>query len=107
MCIGNVHGHYRRPPVLDFARLEEIHRRISLPLVLHGASGLPAEMIQRAIELGVRKINVNTEVRDAYIQTLRENLANAQTPELIALMTSAVESMQAVVQAKIRLFSSH
>jgi len=106
VCIGNVHGHYRSAPVLDFNRLEEVRRRVHIPLVLHGASGLPDEMIRRAIELGVRKFNVNTEVRDAYVQSLKQDLAGSQTPDLISMMTNAVRSMQVVIRAKIRLFGT-
>ena len=63
ICIGNVHGHYRTEPRLDFKRLAAIHDCVNIPLVLHGTSGLPDAMITRAVELGVSKFNVNTEVR--------------------------------------------
>ena len=79
---------------------------VETPLVLHGASGLPAEMIFRSIELGVRKINVNTEVRAAYIHSLKESLSRPAKPDLIDLMQTAVTAMQAIVADKIRLFGS-
>jgi tagatose 1,6-diphosphate aldolase GatY/KbaY len=53
VTIGNVHGEYKSPPRLDFPRLERIRRNLSLPLVLHGASGKPEAMISQSIALGV------------------------------------------------------
>jgi tagatose 1,6-diphosphate aldolase GatY/KbaY len=106
VCIGNVHGHYRGEPALDFERLERLRASVPIPLVLHGASGLPAPLVRRAIELGVCKLNVNTEVRDAYIQALAAGLAAGARPDLLDLMAGAIDAMRAVVAAKLRLFGS-
>ena len=106
VCIGNVHGRYRTEPNLDFDRLAAIRQAVPVPLVLHGASGLPAGMVQRAIALGVRKFNVNTEVREAYVQTLRDCVQAPKSPDLLDLMQRAEAAMQAVVIEKLRLFGS-
>jgi tagatose 1,6-diphosphate aldolase GatY/KbaY len=106
VCIGNVHGRYHTEPRLDFERLKAIREGVPVPLVLHGASGLPEAMIRHSIALGVRKFNVNTEVRQAYLATLKELLDSPRTPDLVELMQSAVEAMKAVVIEKIRLFGS-
>lgn len=106
ICIGNVHGHYRTPPTLDFDRLAAIRERVAVPLVLHGASGLPDAQIRRAIALGVCKFNVNTEVREAYSTALRAALTDRPAPELLDLMRGAVAAMRAVVTEKLRLFGS-
>jgi tagatose 1,6-diphosphate aldolase GatY/KbaY len=106
VCIGNVHGHYRGAPQLDFARLERLRWTVPIPLVLHGASGLPAPMVRRAIELGVCKLNVNTEVRDAYLAALADGVSAGERPDLLELMRAATDAMQAVVAAKLRLFGS-
>lgn len=106
VCIGNVHGRYRGEPVLDFARLAAIRERVPVPLVLHGASGLAAGMIQQAIALGVRKFNVNTEVREAYLSTLKARLNEPKMPDLLDVMQSAIAAMQDVVAGKMRLFGS-
>jgi tagatose 1,6-diphosphate aldolase GatY/KbaY len=106
VCIGNVHGPYRGEPRLDFDRLAAIRGATDLPLVLHGASGLPAPAIERSIALGVCKFNVNTEVRAAYIAALRGQLAGAGSPDLVDLLREAVGAMAAVVAEKIRLFGS-
>lgn len=104
VCIGNVHGRYRSEPQLDFARLAAIQRAVSVPLVLHGASGLPEHMVQQAIALGVRKFNVNTEVREAYVTALRSRLAAPGTPDILDVMRHAETAMQEVVGAKLQLF---
>jgi tagatose 1,6-diphosphate aldolase GatY/KbaY len=106
VCIGNVHGRYQGEPALDFARLAAIRKQVSVPLVLHGASGLPAGMIHQAIALGVRKFNVNTEVREAYLTTLKARLNEPKMPDLLDVMQSAIAAMQDVVAGKMRLFGS-
>lgn len=66
VAIGNVHGIYKKMPRLDFGRLTEIKKKVKVPLVLHGASGFSKAEIQRAIGLGVVKVNYNTELRLAW-----------------------------------------
>jgi tagatose 1,6-diphosphate aldolase GatY/KbaY len=106
VCIGNVHGPYTTEPQLDFARLEAIRSEVSVPLVLHGASGLSRSLIERSIGFGVAKFNVNTEVRCAYLASLRRSLAGNGSPELLETLKSAVAAMQQVVREKLRLFGS-
>ena len=103
ICIGNVHGRYAGEPHLDFARLEQIRNAVDIPLVLHGASGLPESAIRRSIELGVCKFNVNTEVRRAYVQTLKRIPADA---DLLDIMTQAVLAMKLIIRQKLQLFGS-
>jgi tagatose 1,6-diphosphate aldolase GatY/KbaY len=106
VCIGNVHGRYRTEPRLDFERLAAIRAAVSVPLVLHGASGLLESMVRRSIELGICKFNVNTEVRGAYLSSLKRYLDTTPSPDLLPLMTEAIAAMQAVVAEKLRLFGS-
>lgn len=73
--IGNAHGIYKGTPNLDFQRLEACRKLGAPPLVLHGGSGIPEDMIKKAISLGIRKINVATEVRLAFMEGLEEALA--------------------------------
>ena len=77
VSIGNVHGRYASPPRLDWDRLERIRGCIDVPLSLHGASGLSDEDVRRAIGLGVRKVNFNTELREQYPSCLNERLPAA------------------------------
>jgi tagatose 1,6-diphosphate aldolase GatY/KbaY len=105
VAVGNVHGHYSGAPELDWARLEEVRERLSVPLSLHGASGLPADDLERAVSLGVTKFNVNTELRAAYFRQLGEDLgARAATLNLKSLGDGVVEAVQEVVEAKLSAF---
>jgi tagatose 1,6-diphosphate aldolase GatY/KbaY len=106
VCIGNLHGPYQQPPDLDFDRLAAIQRRLPIPLVLHGTSGLPDGMIQRAIALGVCKFNVNTELREACLQAAQAYLSTSAKMELVELMEAVIRAMQVPVLAKLRLFGS-
>ncbi len=71
ISIGTQHGHYRGEPHIDFKRLEEIRRRVDIPLVLHGGSGTGAENIRRAVHGGIRKINVFTDIIKPYLKASR------------------------------------
>lgn len=106
VCIGNVHGTYRGEPQLDFARLDAIRRAVDVPLVLHGASGLPEAMIRRAIELGVCKFNVNTELREAYRAAVRSELERSAQADVLDMMRATTRAMQQVVENKLELFGS-
>lgn len=75
VAIGTAHGLYQGTPELDFTRLKQIRDRVSVPLVLHGASGLPDADIQQAIRLGVCKVNVATELKIAFSDALKQHLA--------------------------------
>lgn len=105
VCIGNIHGQYRSEPQLDFARLAAIQQLLDIPLVLHGASGLPEGMIRRSIELGVYKCNVNTELREAYRAAVRSELDRSAQADVLDMMRATTRAMQQVVENKLRLFS--
>jgi tagatose 1,6-diphosphate aldolase GatY/KbaY len=102
VAIGNVHGIPAAPVALDLERLEAIADRVAVPLVLHGASGLDDEQVLAAIELGVAKINVNTELRRA----LRAGLAEAShdRDDLPSLLGPATRAVERVAREKIRLY---
>ncbi|KAI7986264.1 L-threonate dehydrogenase [Camellia lanceoleosa] len=105
VCIGNVHGKYPATgPNLRLDLLKDLYALCSkkgVCLVLHGASGLSRELIKECIEQGVRKFNVNTEVRKAYM----DSISHPQK-DLIHVMVSAKEAMKGVVAEKMRLFGS-
>jgi len=112
VSIGNIHGIFKsnKNPHLFLDRLEEINNAVGdkVGLVLHGGSGTPEDDLKKAIELGVVKVNINTELRLAYSKTLREFIQNnpkETTPYKI--MPSVVEAIQMVVEDKIRLFKSN
>jgi tagatose 1,6-diphosphate aldolase GatY/KbaY len=100
VSIGNVHGHYREPPQLDFERLRSVRRRVDCAISLHGASGLPEEQVRTAIGLGVVKVNVNTELRERYLDTLRDGLDGWMAGAKLGALTTAVRDATAVTVAE-------
>ena len=107
VAIGNAHGFYKGEPKLDFDRLAEIRSKVSIPLVLHGASGIPDHQITRAVESGICKINIDTEVRDAMIRSIQKY--TQENPDQIdprKVFAPAMDAMQAVVERKIEIFRS-
>ena len=74
VAIGTAHGIYKSTPKLDVERLKEIRKVVSVPLVLHGASGLTDESIRACIAEGICKVNFATELRIAYTEGVRETL---------------------------------
>lgn len=75
VAIGTAHGFYKGAPKLDFERLAQLRDTVSVPLVLHGSSGVPDEDVRRAVSLGVCKVNFATELRAAYTEAARQSLS--------------------------------
>ena len=79
---------------------------MSVPLVLHGASGIPDADLRRCVALGVRKINVNTEIRFTLFQSLEQSLRKGvKGYDVTKLLGAAVDAMQATVEERIAVFS--
>jgi len=130
VAIGTSHGAYKfkAEPKLDFERLEAIRQKVKIPLVLHGASGVPSwivekatkygaelggakgipdEHIKKAISLGVAKINIDTDLRLAFTATIREVLANSPKEfDPRKILGPTKEAMKEIVKGKMRLFGS-
>ena len=105
VSIGNAHGWYKGEPELDFDRLKAIRSEVEIPLVLHGASGIPDGMIREACSIGVDKINIDTEIRNAFRQAVAAFVE--ENPDQIdprKILTPARDAMRDVVARKIRLF---
>ncbi|SDC02984.1 fructose-bisphosphate aldolase, class II [Terribacillus halophilus] len=106
-ALGSVHGPYKGEPNLGFDRMEEIFNTTSLPLVLHGGTGIPTKDIQKAITLGTSKINVNTENQISSAKRVREVLAekpNEYDPR--KYLGPAREAIKETVIGKMREFGS-
>ncbi|MEE3951701.1 class II fructose-bisphosphate aldolase [Peribacillus frigoritolerans] len=73
-ALGSVHGPYKGEPNLGFKEMEQIRKKVGLPLVLHGGTGIPIEQIKKSISLGTAKINVNTENQISFTRIAREIL---------------------------------
>jgi len=104
--VGNLHGTYKTPPKLDVERLKMIRRQVGCFFSLHGGSGLLAEDIKEVIKLGVVKININTELRLAFRQTLENVLRGSDEVAIYKIMPPVIAAVQKVVEEKIQLFGS-
>ncbi|MGA2767281.1 MAG: class II fructose-1,6-bisphosphate aldolase [Candidatus Bathyarchaeia archaeon] len=130
VAVGTSHGAYKfkAEPKLDFERLKIISEKLDIPLVLHGASsvpkwiiekaakygaqlegakGIPEEHIQKAISLGIAKINIDTDLRLAFTASVREVLANSPKEfDPRKILGPAKDAMKEVIRGKMRLFGS-
>lgn len=107
IAIGTAHGQYKGTPKLDFERLAKIKELVSVPIVLHGSSGVPDQAIRQAIELGVRKINIDTNIREAFVKGVKDVLAkNPNEIDPRKILGPAKAEMTAIIREKIRLFGS-
>ncbi|MEC0213207.1 class II fructose-1,6-bisphosphate aldolase [Paenibacillus ehimensis] len=107
IAVGTAHGMYAGEPNIRFDIIEKVSKAIPVPVVLHGGSGVPDEMIRKSIEAGVGKINVNTENQVACTQTIREVLnKDAKVYDPRKYLTPARKAMVEVVKSKIQLFGS-
>lgn len=79
MSFGTAHGHYKLPPKLAFDRIEAVHQQTGAYLVMHGGSGVPDEDVKRGIACGIRKVNIDTELREAFLGEIRRQLAAKPT----------------------------
>lgn len=108
IAVGTAHGMYSAEPNIRHDIIEEVTRAIPVPVVLHGGSGVPDEMIKRAIQAGVGKINVNTENQVACTDAIREVLnKDAKVYDPRKYLTPARKAMVEVVRSKIQLFGSN
>lgn len=107
IAVGTAHGMYAGEPNIRFDIIEQVTSQIPVPVVLHGGSGVPEEMIRKAITAGVGKINVNTENQVACTQTIRNVLNNdPKVYDPRKYLIPARDAMIEVVKSKIQLFGS-
>ncbi|MGL5972515.1 MAG: class II fructose-1,6-bisphosphate aldolase [Oscillospiraceae bacterium] len=107
IAIGTAHGVYKGRPNLDFKRLDKIKKLLDIPIVLHGASGICEDDIKKAISLGVNKINIDTDIRQAFsnaVKNVFEKSPDEYDPRKI--LSPAKEAMANVVFEKISMFGS-
>jgi fructose-bisphosphate aldolase class II len=111
--IGNIHGKYPANwQGLSFETLAAVSEKVgAMPLVLHGGTGIPEDMIKRAISLGVSKINVNTECQLAFAAATRQYIEEGK--DLVGkgfdprkILAPGVEAIKATVREKMELFGS-
>jgi fructose-bisphosphate aldolase class II len=105
IAVGTAHGVYKRKPKLDFARIEKIASMLSVPLVLHGGSGLSDDDFRTAIAKGISKVNIFTDINYAAAEAAKKALSDGKLG-LTDLVPCEVEAVKASVEEKMRLFGS-
>jgi fructose-bisphosphate aldolase class II len=106
-AIGNLHGHYPVPKVLDLELLARLRAAIDCNISLHGGSDTPGHYFIEAVKIGVTKVNINSDMRLAYRDTLEKVLAENKTEyAVVKLMGEVIAAVQAVVESKIDTFAS-
>ena len=104
--IGTAHGFYTEAPKIDFRRIEEIHRRTGLPLVMHGGSGVSDEDYHKAINLGIRKVNYYSYMAKAGVEGVKALLAEKNVKYFHELAIAAKDAMAEDVATALRLFAN-
>lgn len=106
-AVGNLHGSYPVPKQLDLDLLKTIREAIPCQISLHGGSGTPGHFFEEAAKIGVSKVNINSDMRKAFRDTLVKVLQeNPDEYAVMKLMPEVVAAVQAVVEERIAIFGS-
>lgn len=107
-AIGNLHGKYPVPKILDLALLKQLREATDCNISLHGGSGTPGHYFREAVQIGVTKININSDMRYAYRTTLEKVMAENPKEFSIAKLIGkeVIPAVQAVVESKLDDFNS-
>lgn len=103
-AVGTAHGLYKLPPNINFSLIDKLSALVNVPLVLHGGSGIPDEMIREAIKKGIAKVNIGTELKVTWAKSMAETLITEQEPWKAALKVR--EAVGQIVAHKISLCGS-
>ena len=107
VAIGTAHGLYKGEPKLDLDRLRDIRKVVDIPLVLHGGSGLPDALVQETIQMGICKVNVSTELKNAFASGLRGYfIDNPDENDPRKYFQDAVSELKQIVRNKINMCQS-
>jgi len=104
IAVGTAHGAYKLPPKLDFNRIAEIAENIPTPLVLHGGSGLSDSDFRTAVERGISKVNIFTDINQAGARAAA--LGRREGMGLTDIILPEIEAVKQSVMEKMRLFGS-
>ena len=103
IAIGTAHGFYKEEPNLDIELLSRIAESTEATLVLHGSSGVPHEQVRRAISNGICKINLATEIKNIFMNTLKERLATNDEIDLRKVFPVATAAITDLVSEKLKM----
>jgi tagatose 1,6-diphosphate aldolase GatY/KbaY len=106
VAVGTAHGFYKGAVEIDFDRLKEINAALpNTPLVLHGGSGVSAELLSNAIACGIRKVNFGTELKNAFTQSVKASLSSSDDIDLRRTFLPAISAVEEISKSKIRICS--
>jgi len=106
-ALGSVHGLYKGEPNLDFETMAEINENLTIPLVLHGGTGIPDYDIKKAISCGISKININTELQIAWHDALKKFInENPGAYDPRKVIGSGKDSMKLKIKEKVLMFNN-
>jgi len=105
VAIGTAHGFYKKEPKLDLERLSRINAITTVPLVLHGGSGIPDEMLRNAIKRGIVKVNLATDSKNTFMKELKNVLFNTNEIDLRKTFPPAINAVKQLILNKIKLVS--
>ncbi|MRM87739.1 class II fructose-bisphosphate aldolase [Faecalicatena contorta] len=104
IAFGSAHGNYVREPKLDMERLDAIKREVSVPLVLHGGTGIPDSQIREAVKRGIRKLNVGTGYDQTIFYAVQKNIKeDVGEPYIFCTLADAAQAAKAFLKEKISL----
>ena len=107
VAVGTAHGFYKGAVQIDFERLKQINVVVpSTPLVLHGGSGVSAELLRKAISCGIRKVNFGTELKNAFTQSVKASLSCSDDIDLRRTFLPAISAVEEISRSKIRICSN-
>lgn len=107
IAVGTAHGVYKGEPKIDYERIEAIRKKIDVPLVLHGSSGVPYDSLRKAISLGISKINIDTDIRASFAKAVKEYmLENPDQIDPRKILGPATKAMKETIMEKMEVFGS-
>ena len=105
VAIGSAHGFYTETPQLDLELLSRIQEATQIPLVLHGGSGIPGDILQESIRRGICKINLATEIKNIFMNTLQHQLAGNDEIDLRKVFPPATAAVAELVEEKLAIIA--
>jgi ketose-bisphosphate aldolase len=103
VAIGSAHGFYKKAPKLDIELLSRINSAIPTPLVLHGSSGIPGDILREAITNGICKINMATETKNTFMLALKERLKFTNEIDLRVVFPDATQAVVDLIEKKLEI----
>jgi len=105
IAIGSAHGFYKSAPKLDIERLAAIHKATDIILVLHGSSGIPDNMLSDAIDNGISKVNLATEIKDTFMRNLKDTMTTSDEIDLRKVFPKSIDKVVDLLKAKYTVVS--